>query len=358
MMKSLVLIVLLGLAQNCLAQQDSLVWSDEFNGSGAPDQTKWGYDLGTNNGWGNNEIQNYTNSTQNSRQSNGCLIIQAQKYGSSWTSARLLTRYKFSFTYGTVIFRAKLPAGIGTWPALWMLGANLGTAGWPACGEVDVMEEVGKDPGMIHGSIHTPSSYGNTINTASKLLGNVDTVFHSYQVKWTPQKIEFSIDSVAYYTYNPPVKTSSNWPFDKACFLIMNVAMGGNWGSDPQYETNGLKNGIYPGLSSATMTIDYVRVYQPKTYPYGIGDPAGKGSGGMLDKINLSPNPTSGKVLIIIPAGIYATGNIFNVSGRNISQFTANSPVTEIDLSDFPKGLYCVRLESEGMTFTKKLILE
>ncbi len=357
MKKYLVLILFSGLARIALAQQDSLVWSDEFNGSGAPDPAKWGYDLGAG-GWGNNEIQNYTNSTQNSRQEGGMLVINAVKNGSTWTSARLLTRYKFSFTYGTVIFRAKLPVGIGTWPALWMLGANLGTAGWPACGEVDVMEMVGKDPAVIHSSIHTPSSYGATVNTKTKYVGTFNTEFHTYQVKWTPEKMEFSIDSVAFYTYNPSVKNSSTWPFDKACFLIMNIAMGGNWGSDPQYETNGLKNGIDPTLSTATMTVDYVRVYQPKTYPYGIGDPPGNGTRGKSDKINLVPNPTDGKFTITLPAGVFATGAVFNGNGQSITKFTADSPVTEIDLSSYPRGLYCVRLQSDGDMFTEKLILK
>ena len=356
-MKSLILIVMLGLAQYCFAQQDSLVWSDEFNGTGVPDPAKWGYDL-DNNGWGNNEIQNYTNSYQNSRQEGGSLIIDALKSGTVWTSARLLTRYKFEFTYGRLVFRAKLPVGIGTWPALWMLGANLGTKGWPGCGEVDVMEHVGKNPGFVQSALHTPSSYGNTVNKQSKFISTFNTEFHEYQVNWTPEKMEFSIDSVLFYTYNPSVKNSSTWPFDKSFFIIMNIAMGGNWGSDPQYETGGLKNGIDPTLTSARMVIDFVRVYQMKSYPYGIGDPPDNGNTRKLEKLNLSPNPTNGKFQINLPAGIFATGAIFNGNGRNISQFTANTPVTEIDLSAFPKGLYCVRLQSEGDIFTKKLILK
>ena len=354
MLKSLLLIVLFGLAQICRAQQDSLVWSDEFNGTGVPDPAKWGYDLGAG-GWGNNEIQTYTSSYQNSRQENGLLVIDALKSGGSWTSARLLTRYKFEFTYGRVVFRAKLPVGSGTWPALWMLGANLSTSGWPACGEVDVMEHVGKEQGVVRSSLHTPSSYGATVNTKMKIVPTCSVEFHEYQVAWTQDKIEFSIDNVLFYTYNPSVKNSSTWPFNKPFFIIMNIAMGGNWGSDPQYETGGLKNGIDPALTSARMEIDYVRVYQHKAYPFGIGDPTGKGK---LDKINFSPNPTNGKFQINLPAGVFATGAIFNLNGRNISEFTADKQVTEIDLSAFPSGLYCVRLQSEGNTFTKKLILK
>jgi len=356
MVKSLMIILLLGMARICSAQVDTLVWSDEFNGSGAPDPAKWGYDLGAG-GWGNNEIQTYTNSTQNARQSGGVLIITAMKSGTAWTSARLLTRYKFDFTYGTVIFRAKLPVGTGTWPALWMLGANLATKGWPACGEVDVMEHVGKDPGLVHSSLHTPSSYGATVNTGAKFVSTYGTDFHTYQVKWNADKMEFSVDSVLFYTYNPAVKNNSTWPFNNPFFLIMNVAMGGNWGSDPQYETGGLKNGIDPTLYTATMEVDYVRVYQTIHYPFGTGDNRG-GNNMNPDKIHLSPNPTDGKVQISMPSGMSATATVFNTEGRNVTQFSAITPVTEIDLSALPKGLYCIRLQSEGNIFTKRLILK
>ena len=357
MIKSLMLFIMVVFAQNCFAQQDSLVWSDEFNGTGVPDPAKWGYDLGAG-GWGNNEIQNYTNSYQNSRQEGGSLIIDAVKSGTAWTSARLLTRYKFDFTYGRVVFRAKLPVGIGTWPALWLLGSNLSTKGWPGCGEIDVMEHVGKNPGVVQCALHTPSSYGNTVNKMSKLISTFNTEFHDYQVNWTAQKMEFSIDSILFYTYNPSEKNSATWPFDKPFFIIMNIAMGGNMGSDPQYETGGLKNGIYPTLTSARMELDFVRVYQHKSYPYGIDDPADKEGKRSLEKFNLSPNPTTGKFNINLPPGIFATGAIFNWSGKKIFQFTASEAVTEIDLSSYPRGLYCISLQSEGNISTKKLILK
>lgn len=249
------------------AQCLELVWSDEFNRSGAPDPANWSYDLGTgNSGWGNNEVQVYTQESANVRVSDGKLIIDALKASNgTWTSARIKTQGKHRFRYGRIEFRAKLPAGSGTWPALWMLGEDFATEGWPACGEIDVMEHVGRDPGRIHGSLHTPSSYGNTVNTGSKVIGDFATAFHDYAVEWTEEKITFLIDNVPFYIYQPAVKDAATWPFDDDFFIIMNIAMGGNFGSAPQYETGGLRNGIDPNLSSARMEVDYVRVYQELT---------------------------------------------------------------------------------------------
>lgn len=181
-------LVLLSIGLNSYGQDCyQLVWSDEFDTPGSPDPAVWGYDLG-NSGFGNREIQNYTSSTENARIENGLLIIQAKKTGDGWTSARLKSQGKKSFTYGRIEFRAKLPAGSGTWPALWMLGESISTAGWPACGEVDIMEHVGKDPGKVHASLHTPSSYGATVNTAITTVTDFSTAFHVYAVDWTQDK--------------------------------------------------------------------------------------------------------------------------------------------------------------------------
>ncbi|MDN4166691.1 family 16 glycosylhydrolase [Cytophagales bacterium LB-30] len=248
------------------AQCERLVWSDEFEGTGLPNSQYWGYDLGQN-GWGNNEVQNYTNTTNNVRQENGLLVIEAKKSGSTWTSARVKTQAKFNFTYGRIAFRAKLPQGSGTWPALWMLGENINTVGWPACGEIDVMEHVGRDPGRIHSTLHTPSSFGNSQNTSTKIVNDYNTNFHIYEAVWTEESIKFYIDGQIFYTYAPATKNSSTWPFNSPFFIIMNIAMGGNFGSDPQYETNGQKNGIDPALTLARMEIDYVRVYEVDANP-------------------------------------------------------------------------------------------
>ena len=351
-MKSLLIVLLTTLAFLGYSQE-TLLWSDEFDGSGVPDPAKWSYDLGAS-GWGNNEIQNYTDSYQNSRMEGGVLAIEAVKMGNIWTSARLRTNDKFEFKYGRIVFRAKLPAGRGTWPALWMLGENIFTAGWPACGEIDVMEHVGKNQGNVHCSIHTPSSYGNTVNTTWKLIPNVTTEFHTYEARWTPEKIEFSIDSVLLYTYNPFFKNASTWPFDKPCFIIMNIAMGGNWGSDPQYETGGLKNGVDPALTLARMEIDYVRVYQDSSGSSSIDQPFENDFRNTV----ISPNPTLGMLQIELPKGIRADGTLYNMMGERIHQFQAATESVEIDMSSLRKGLYFVSLQSGGKYLTQKVVLQ
>jgi beta-glucanase (GH16 family) len=255
------------IAQQCY----TLVWSDEFDTDGAPNSANWGYDLGAS-GWGNNEVQNYTNSLDNARVENGILTIEAKKTGTQWSSARLISAGKRTFTYGRIEFRAKLPVGSGTWPALWMLGSNIQSTPWPACGEIDIMEHVGKNHGQVHSSLHSSSSYGATVNTGITSVQNVSTDFHIYRLDWTADSMKFFVDGNLFYTYAPQTKNDQNWPFNKPFFIIMNIAMGGNWGSDPQYETNGLKNGIDPALTSAKMEIDYVRVYQSATKPAISGD--------------------------------------------------------------------------------------
>lgn len=355
-MKSLIVFFFVILfSQNSFAQQEALVWSDEFNGIGAPDPAKWSYDLGSN-GWGNNEIQNYTNSYQNARQENGFLIIDALKSGNSWTSARLLTNNKLEIKYGRVVFRAKLPVGSGTWPALWMLGENFATKGWPACGEIDVMEHVGKDPGWVQCALHTPSSYGGgMVNFKKKFVSTANSEFHTYQVNWTYEKIEFSIDSVLYYTYKPTVRNLSTWPFDLPFFLIMNIAMGGNMGSDPQYETGGLKNGVDPALTSARMMIDYVRVYQ---YPIGIDDPDVEEINPNFEKSLFFPNPTYGKIIIKATSCQPGKGTIYNLLGSEVFHFQINNNCPDIDISVLPKGIYFLSVKSDGETKTQKLILK
>ncbi len=230
-----------------------LLWADEFDTDGSPDSSKWGYDLG-GGGWGNNESQYYTDRAENVIVEGGFLKITAKKenhQGSQYTSARMLTAGKFDFTYGKVEVRAKLPEGGGTWPAIWMLGSNNSSVGWPACGETDIMEHAGNRQGTVQSAMHTPSSSGNTVNHGAQNIPRVSTEFHVYGVEWTPEKMTFSVDGVVHYTYNPPTKNSSTWPFDADQFLILNVAMGGSFGGE-----------IDPDFTASTMEIDYVRVYQ------------------------------------------------------------------------------------------------
>lgn len=233
----------------------NLVWTDEFDSSGAPDVEKWGYDIG-GNGWGNQEKQYYTDRSDNVKIEDGLLKIIAKKENysnSEYTSARLLTKDKFEFTYGKVEVKAKLPLGGGTWPAIWMLGSNINDAsvGWPACGEIDIMEHVGNNQGVASSALHTLSSYGNTQNKKEKFVENISSEFHVYSVDWMPKKIVFAIDGVNYYTYAPNNKSNENWPYTKDQFLILNVALGGSFGG-----------AIDAAFTQSSMEIDYVRVYQ------------------------------------------------------------------------------------------------
>lgn len=231
----------------------ALVFADEFNGEGSPDNSKWVFEIG-NSGWGNNEVQYYTNRTENAKMEDGVLKITAQKEnyeGAPYTSARLKTQGKFEFTYGKVEVRAKLPNGGGTWPAIWMLGSNINTVGWPAGGEIDIMEHVGNNPGHVISAIHTPSSHGNTQNVTTKEVPDATSEFHVYGLEWDETKLQISIDGVVHYTYNPATKNENTWPFNKNQFLLLNIAVGGTLGGD-----------IDPEFTSGTMEIDYVRVYK------------------------------------------------------------------------------------------------
>jgi beta-glucanase (GH16 family) len=166
-------------------------------------------------------------------------------------SARIKSQGRYSFTYGKVEIRAKLPSAAGTWPALWMLGSNITTVGWPKCGEIDIMEQKGWDKNKVSSALHNQSSSGNTIHVKELDLITSTTDFHVYAVNWTPDEITFSVDGNEYYTYGPEDKTEVNWPYDKPQFIILNVAMGGNLGGE-----------IPEDFNESSMQIDYVRVYR------------------------------------------------------------------------------------------------
>jgi len=237
-----------------------LVWSDEFAKAGLPDSAKWSYEVG-GNGWGNNELQYYTaRRSENARIENGKLIIEARKedyQGQKYTSARLVTQNKASWTYGRIEAMAKLPKGVGTWPAVWMLGKNISTAGWPRGGEIDIMEHVGFDEGVIHGTVHT-EAYNHAKKTEkgkAVTINDVTGSFHLYAIEWTADQIDFFVDNQKYYTVQKSVLGTSDaqWPFEQPFFLILNVAVGGNWGGQ-----KGVDETIWP----QRMEVDYVRVYQ------------------------------------------------------------------------------------------------
>ena len=238
---------------NLIEGNNTLVWSDEFNVDGAPNNSNWGYDIGAG-GWGNGEAQYYTQREDNVIVEDGLLKIIARKEsyeGSSYTSSRLKSQGKYSFTYGKVEVRAKLPASAGTWPAIWMLGANFSSVGWPACGEIDIMEQKGWEKGKISSSLHNLSSSGNTKNVAKTDVPNSTSEFHVYAMNWTAEKIEFSVDGDVFYSYGPATKNNQNWPYTASQFIILNVAMGGDLGGD-----------IPSDFIENKMEIDYVRVYR------------------------------------------------------------------------------------------------
>jgi len=231
--------------------KQNLIWADEFNTPGMPDPAKWGYDIGTGSGgWGNNELEYYTDRTENVTVSGGTLKIIAKKEnysGSSYTSARLLSKNKFSFKYGKVEVKAKIPAGVGTWPAIWMLGSNINTAPWPACGEIDIMEHVGKDLNRIYGTLHYPGRSGGNADGNTKIVSDATTAFHIYSLEWSASLIKILVDGNVIHT----VSNTSNLPFNQDFFLLLNVAMGGNFGG-----------AVDASIASAQMEIDYIRIYQ------------------------------------------------------------------------------------------------
>lgn len=241
-----------------LAQVKVLVWSDEFNYTGLPASDKWGYDVG-GNGWGNNELQYYTNARmENARVENGNLIIEARKEqyeGNEYTSARLVSRQKGDWLYGRVEAYAKLPSGRGTWPAIWMLPTNWVYGSWPKSGEIDIMEYVGYDPGVVHGSIHT-EAYNHVIGTqktANCTIPDAETAFHLYALEWAAEKIDIYVDNNKYFTFSNEHTGYTTWPFDQVFHLILNIAVGGNWGG---------AQGVDPNIWPQKMYVDYVRVYQ------------------------------------------------------------------------------------------------
>ena len=230
---------------------DVLVWADEFNTDGAPCDENWSYNIGTGEGgWGNGEAQYYTDRSDNVIIEDGMLKITAKRetfQESEFTSARLISYQKFDFTYGRVEARAKLPIGGGTWPAIWTLGSDFETNPWPAAGEMDIMEHVGNQQDVIFSSLHFPGNFGGNAITESINVPGVSDEFHIYGMEWDANEIRFSVDGTVYHVF----ENSGDLPFNKNFFLILNVAMGGNFGG-----------AIDPAFQESTMEVDYIRVYQ------------------------------------------------------------------------------------------------
>ena len=239
-----------------------LVWNDEFNYVGLPDPSKWSYDTdGNSYGWGNNELQYYTEKRkENAWVENGHLTIRALKEemgGKSYTSARLRTKDKGDWLYGRFEIRAKLPTGRGTWPAIWMLPTDWEYGGWPASGEIDIMENVGFDPDTIVGTVHT-KSFNHSIGTQKgKRIYCPDcySAFHVYTLEWEKEECRIYLDDQLYFTFKNDHQGFESWPFGKRFHLLLNLAVGGNWGG-----AQGVDDSIFP----LSYEIDYVRVYQRK----------------------------------------------------------------------------------------------
>lgn len=329
-----------------------LVWADEFDGDNL-DTNKWYHQtFGPNGGrWFNNELQHYTDSNTNSFVTNGNLHIVAKKETKTmngatldYTSARLNS--KFAFTYGRVDVRAKLPEGNGTWPAIWTLGKNIteegaywqtqgfGTTPWPACGEIDIMEHGLHATNEVSSALHTPSSNGNTVNTAKKILPNVAENFHVYSMNWSPNQITFMIDGVGYYTYNPSVKDAATWPFDLDQFLLLNVAIGGFSGNPDA------------NFTESSMVIDYVRVYQNTT---------ASAEDFFSQKFSVYPNPSSNLVHIKSDENIDKI-EVYSTLGKSV--LTAKSNFSNIDVSNLKSGLYLLKIYVDDKVASKKIIIQ
>lgn len=337
-----------------------LVWADEFNGSGAIDTSKWFHQtqLPAGGSWFNGEIQHYTNRTDNSFVANGNLHIVAKKENftaqgrtKTHTSARLNS--KFAFTYGRVEARAKLPTGIGTWPAIWTLGKNInengaywdlqgfGTTSWPACGEIDIMEHWGDNQNFVQSAMHTPSSFGNTVNKGGQTIPTASTAFHVYEVEWSPEKMVFSVDGRVHYTYNPSVKNASTWPFNADQYLILNIA---------------IQPIIQASFTQSSMEIDYIRVYQ-------LPNTTGLSEMQRDRQLKIYPNPATDRLTIELPeqASQKLHLRLFNAQGQLLRDEDQNpsGKSSQLDeLGRLPAGLYLVQLEADGQRYFARFVKE
>jgi len=357
------IILFLALSSSIFATNWNLVWSDEFDSNGAPDNTKWNFvTYGNKDDWWNNEDENYTKEdAHNAWVENGNLIIEAKYEKNTWpgddrekdyTSARLTTKGKGDWTYGKMEIRAKLPAGKGTWPAIWLLASDDFYGGWPKSGEVDIMENLGKDPDIIHGTIHT-EAYNHTKGTqkeAEKTVIAPSNDFHTYSVIWTPDTIKIAVDNDYYFSFGNEHNTWEEWPFDKDFHLILNVALGG-WGGT-------VDNSILP----QKMYVDYVRVYEDKDLKNNNSsiDNVDKKS---VKNISLSvyPNPFNPSTTIIFNS-LMNDGKavIYNILGQKIE----NLGNIKKGINNFifngslrTSGIYFVKVYQGKFVYTKKIIL-
>jgi len=253
MSKYVIFLFLVFLVLTGSKQTQELIFEEHFDGT-LLNESYWNYELGDGCpnlcGWGNNERQVYTKENVSLRDGN--LIITATQDSAMYQSGRITTAKKVEFQYGIIEVRAKLPLGKGVWPAIWMLGNDIKSVGWPACGEIDIMEYAGKNPNTIHTTLHTSDSHANSKNTKVVRNDDIEYGFHNYKCHWTKDSISFFIDSNLVYTFNPYVKNDKTWPFDKPFYVILNLAIGGNFGG-PEIDDS-----IFP----REFLVDYVKIYK------------------------------------------------------------------------------------------------
>jgi beta-glucanase (GH16 family) len=261
-MRALLLMVLSAAQVVSCSTQESpqrlkLVWAEEFSASGLPDPGLWSYEVGFIR---NQEVQYYTaGRPENARVEGGCLVIESRKEdyaGAKYTSASVNTLGKRDFLYGRIEVRAKIPTGVGSWPAIWMMGTDIPRVYWPECGEIDIMENVGYEPDRIYATVHTPGSVnhpGLVVRGGHIDIPDPSADFHVYAVEWHPDRLDFFVDDQKYFTYKKDARYPDYWRFDKSFYLLLNTAIGGNWGGQM-----GIDDSIFP----LKYTIDYVRYYQ------------------------------------------------------------------------------------------------
>jgi len=327
---------------NCSACSDftfpdwPLVWADEFEGMEINPQI-WTRQLGAS-GWGNNELQYYTDDSENAFVTGGQLHIEAIQenlQGSNYTSARLITNDLFEFKYGRLEARIKIPMGQGIWPAFWMLGANYENVGWPGCGEIDVMEHVNNEP-VAHGTLHWQQ--GNNHNYQGTSLPISTDEFHNYGILWSESQIQFYIDSVVYYTSNFTPNNNTSPIFQRPFFLLLNVAVGGNWPGNPNAQT------IFP----AEMIVDYVRVYQDAAI--GVKEEAEV-------SFDFYPNPTTDRIQLTTPyASTNQTWRLMNSNGQIVASGIMNTANCSIDLSHLASGNYVLQVINDHGCESRLLI--
>jgi beta-glucanase (GH16 family) len=313
-----------------------LIWSDEFSGN-TLNTNNWSYEFG-NGGWGNNEWQYYTNWQQNIEVSNGNLKITARHEGvgaTEYTSARIITKGLFDFEYGKVEARMKLPLGQGLWPAFWMLGANIDEVSWPECGEIDIMEHVNNED-LTHGAVHW---YNNGHSFVGNSTGVDPTQYHVYGVIWEQNLIRWFVDGVQFYQFTVQASNNSDDAFRHPMFLLLNMAIGGNWPGYPDATT--------PFPSS--MLVDYVRVYQPVILSTNDND--------IRPRIAAYPNPTSSLVTLESNFNVEEC-NVLDMTGRVLQTTVACGQHFQVDLRTFAAGVYLFECLANGQRVVQSIVVE